>query len=143
MSELDHLRKKPPDGGLLLDVKDRKLRAQCRECGVHFTSAMKKHHSKTSERRHVNLRRSINAAKKKIRRLEETDEAREAPLQDDRVNKESKRRAESEGMRTVRLQKASCASGSSSSERDHRSSDIASAGTSSPSTVYEGGNSNF
>ena len=85
MSELDHLRKKPPDGGLFLDVKDRKLRAQCRECGVHFTSAMKKHHSKTSERRHVNLRRSINAAKKKIRRLEETDEAREARMQDDRA----------------------------------------------------------
>ena len=36
MSELDHLRKKPPDGGLLLDVKDRKLKAQCQECGVTF-----------------------------------------------------------------------------------------------------------
>ena len=40
-----------------------------------------------------------------MRRLEETDEAREARLQDDRANKESKRQAESEGVRTVRLQK--------------------------------------
>ena len=38
MSELDHLRKKPPDdGGLLLDTKDsRRLKKECQECGVKF-----------------------------------------------------------------------------------------------------------
>ena len=104
MSELDHLRKKPPDGGLLLDSKDRRLKAECQECGVTFYVGHEETSQQTSKRR-ATLRRSINAAKKKMRRLEETDEAREARLQDDRVNKESKRQAESEGVRTVRLQK--------------------------------------
>ena len=37
MSELDHLKKKPPDdGGLLLDTKDRRLKRECQECGVKF-----------------------------------------------------------------------------------------------------------
>jgi len=106
MSELDHLRKKPPDGGLLLDSKDRKLKAQCQECGVTFYIGHEETSQQTSEWR-VTLRRSINAAKKKMRRLEETVEAREARLQDDRANKESKRQAELEGVRAlpVRLQK--------------------------------------
>ena len=130
MLELDHLRKKPPDapdGGLLLDSKDRRLKTQCQECGVTFYISHEETSQQTSKRR-ATLRRSINAAKKKMRRLEETDEAREARLQDerankeskrqaetdetrearlqdDRVNKESKRQAESEGVRTVRLQK--------------------------------------
>ena len=98
------MRKKPPDGGLLLDSKDRRLKAECQECGVTFYVGHEETSQQTSKRR-ANLRRSINAAKKKMRRLEETDEAREARLQDDRANKESKRQAESEGVRTVRLQK--------------------------------------
>ena len=130
MSELDHLRKKPPDGGLPLDIKDRKLRdqCQCQECGVTFYIGPDETSQQTSERR-ATLRRSIKAAKTKMRRLAEkgsareqvrlqkqavrqelhrqaeTDEAQEARLQDDRVNKESKRQAESESVRTVRLQK--------------------------------------
>ena len=98
------MRKKPPDGGLLLDSKDRRLKTQCQECGVTFYIGHEETSQQTSKRR-ATLRRSINAAKKKMRRLEETDEAREARLQDDRANKESKRQAESEGVRTVRLQK--------------------------------------
>ena len=98
------MRKKPPDGGLLLDSKDRRLKAECQECGVTFYVGHEETSQQTSKRR-ATLRRSINAAKKKMRRLEETNEAREARLQDDRANKESKRQAESEGVRTVRLQK--------------------------------------
>ena len=104
-------KKETPYDGLLLDVKDRKLKAQCQECGVPFYIGHEETSQQTSERR-VTLRRSINAAKKKMRRLEEkgdvreqvrlqkqavrqelhrqalTNEAREARLQDDRVNKE-------------------------------------------------------
>ncbi|EJK43638.1 hypothetical protein THAOC_37899 [Thalassiosira oceanica] len=37
MSELNHLRKKPPDdGGLLLDTKDRRHKMESEECGVIF-----------------------------------------------------------------------------------------------------------
>ena len=37
MSELNHLRKKPPDDwGLLLDTKDRRLKMECEECEVIF-----------------------------------------------------------------------------------------------------------
>ena len=82
------MRKKPPDGGLLLDSKDRRLKAECQECGVTFYVGHEETSQQTSKRR-ATLRRSINAAKKKMRRLEETDEAREARLQDDRANKES------------------------------------------------------
>ncbi|EJK47693.1 hypothetical protein THAOC_33568 [Thalassiosira oceanica] len=65
MSGLDHLRKKPPDdGGLLLDTKDRRLKMECEEVG---------------------------AMRQDLLRQTETEGAREARLQADRANKESKR----------------------------------------------------
>ena len=76
MSELDHLRKKPPDGGLPLDIKDRKLRDQCQECGVTFYIGPEETSQQTSERRE-SLGRSIKTAKTKMRRLAERGSARE------------------------------------------------------------------
>ena len=103
MSELDHLRKNPPDGGLPLDIKDRKLRDQCQECGVTFYIGPEETSQQTSERRE-SLRRSIKAAKTKMRRLAEKGSAREqARLRADRANKESKRQAETDEARTLRL----------------------------------------
>ena len=101
MSELDHLRKKPPDGGLPLDIKDRKLRdqCQCQECGVTFYIGPDETSQQSSERR-ATLRRSIKAAKTKMRRLAEKGSAREqARLRADRANKESKRQAETDEAR--------------------------------------------
>ena len=129
MSELDHLRKKPPDddGCLLLDTKDRRLKGECQECGVKFYIGPEETSQQASKRRAA-LRRSINAAKKKKQRVAEkggereqvrlqkqalrqdllrqteTDGAREARLQADRANKESKREAETEDAWTLRLQ---------------------------------------
>ncbi|EJK64163.1 hypothetical protein THAOC_15130 [Thalassiosira oceanica] len=119
MSELDHLRKKPPDdGGLLLDTNDRRLRRECQECGVKFYIGPEETSQQAFKRRET-LRRSINAAKKKRQRVAEkggereqvclqkqalrqdlhrhaeTEDAREARLQADRAYKESKREAES------------------------------------------------
>ena len=69
MPELDHLRKKPPDdGGLLLDTKDRRLKKECQECGVTFYIGPDETSQQTDNRR-ATLRRSINAAKTKIRRV--------------------------------------------------------------------------
>ena len=64
MSELNHLRKKPPVGGLLLDMKDRRLKDQCQECGVTIYIGPEETSQQTSERRE-SLRRSIKAAKTK------------------------------------------------------------------------------
>ena len=81
MSELDHLRKKPPDdGGLLLDTKDRKLKRDCEEFGVVFYIGPEETLQQTNVRR-ATLRRSIKNAKTKMRRLEEKCDAREARLQ--------------------------------------------------------------
>ncbi|EJK49125.1 hypothetical protein THAOC_32029 [Thalassiosira oceanica] len=104
MSELNHLRKKPPDdGGLLLDTKDRRLKMECEECGVLFYIGPEETSQQRYERR-ATLRRSINAAKTKMRRLRQSSDAREARLQADRANKESQREVETEDARTSRLQ---------------------------------------
>ncbi|EJK45486.1 hypothetical protein THAOC_35898 [Thalassiosira oceanica] len=77
MSELDHLRKKPPDdGGLLLDTKDRRLKRECQECGVKFYIGPEETSQQASARR-ATLRRSINAAKKKRQRVAEKGGERE------------------------------------------------------------------
>ena len=50
MSELDHLRKKPPEmGAFFLTVKTGDSKLSVKSVGLHFTSAMKKHHN-----RHLN-----------------------------------------------------------------------------------------
>ena len=90
-------------GAFFLTSKDRRLKAECQECGVTFYVGHEETSQQTSKRR-ATLRRSINAAKKKMRRLEETNEAREARLQDDRANKESKRQAETDEAQEARLQ---------------------------------------
>ena len=108
MSELDHLRKKPPDGGLPLDIKDRRLRDQCQECGVTFYIGPEETSQQTSERRE-SLRRSIKAAKTKMRRLAEKGSAREqVRLQKQAVRQELHRQAETDEARKLRLQSKLC-----------------------------------
>ena len=106
MSELDHLRKKPPDDeGLLLDTKDRRLKRECQECGVKFFIGPEETSQQASKRRAA-LRRSINAAKKKRQRVAEKGGEREqVRLQKQALRQDLHRHAETEDAQTLRLQR--------------------------------------
>ena len=101
MSELDHLRKKPPDDeGLLLHTKDRRLKRECQECGVKFFIGPEETSQQASKRRAA-LRRSINAAKKKRQRVAEKGGEREqVRLQKQALRQDRLRQTETEDART-------------------------------------------
>ena len=105
MSELDHLKKKPPDdGGLLLDTKDRRLKRECQDFGVKFYIVPEETSQQASARR-ATLRRSINAAKKKRQRVAEKGGEREqVRLQKQALRQDRLRQTETEDARTLRLQ---------------------------------------
>ena len=108
MPELDHLRKKPPDdGGLLLDTKDRRLKKECQTFGVTFYIGPDETSQQTDKRR-ATLRRSINAAKTKIRRVggEKGGEREKVRLQKQAVRQVLHRQAETDEAEQVRLQKS-------------------------------------
>ena len=100
MSELDHLRKKPPDDeGLLLDTKDRRLKKECQECGVEFYIGPEETSQQASKRRAA-LRRSINAAKKKRQRVAEKGGEREqVRLQKQALRQDRLRQTETDDVR--------------------------------------------
>ena len=106
MSELGHLRKKPPDdGGLLLDTKDRRLKRECEEFGVTFYIGPEETLQQRNVRR-ATLRRSIKNAKTKMRRLEEKGGEREqVRLQKQALRQDLLRQTETEGAWEARLQK--------------------------------------
>ncbi|EJK72645.1 hypothetical protein THAOC_05804, partial [Thalassiosira oceanica] len=119
MSELDHLRKKPPDGGLLLKgvsrVQEKRQRlaekggertetAGAREARLKADRANKESKREAETEDAWTLRLQDQARRQDLLRQTETEDAHDARLQADRAYKESKREAETKDARISRLQ---------------------------------------